>query len=80
MPNHRRFISRESLKLIWMRAEDDVMKICFYCNKCEKCNKFYKIMPECKKEGFLSFNKEVNNWEVTYRGKKNRYFKIKLRD
>ena len=27
MPNHRRFISRESLKLIWMRAEDDVMKI-----------------------------------------------------
>ena len=75
----RRFMSRESLKLIWMHAEDDVTKSCFYCRKCEKCIKFYEIMSECKKKGFLSFNIEVNNWEVTYRGKKNKHFKIKLR-
>ena len=65
----RRFMSRESLKLIWMHAEDDVMKSCFYCKKCEKRDKFYKIMNERKAKGFLSFNKEVKCSEVMYRGK-----------
>ena len=55
-------MSRESLKLIWMRAQDDVIsKSCFYCKKCEKCNKLYEIKDECKVKGFLSFNKEVRN-------------------
>ena len=75
MPNHRRFVSREFLKLIWMRAEDDVMKSCFYCKMCQKCNKLYEIWNECNAKGFLSFNKEVKNWEVTYRAK-NKHFKI----
>ena len=79
MPN-RRFMLREFLKLIWMNAEDDVMKSCFYCRKCGKCNKFYEIMDECNAKGFLSFNKEVKNYEVIYRGKKNKHFKIKPRD
>ena len=35
------FILSEFLELIWMHAEDDVMKSCLYCRKCEKCNKFY---------------------------------------
>ena len=69
-------MARESLKLIWTHAEDDVMKICFYCRKCEKCNKFYEIMDECKAKDLLSFNIEVKNWEVIYRGK-NKHFKIK---
>ena len=68
--SHQRFMSRESLKLIWMQAEDDVVKSCFYCKKCEECDKFYKIMNECKAKGFLSFTKEVKCWEVIYRGKK----------
>ena len=54
--SHRRFMLRESLKLIWIKAENDVMKSCFYCKKCEMCDKFYKIMNECKAKGFLSFN------------------------
>ena len=57
---HKRIMSRESLKLVWIHAEDDVMKSCFYCKKCEKCNKFYTIMNECKAKGFLSFIEEVN--------------------
>ena len=56
MPNSR-FMLRESLKLIWMHAEDDVMKRVFYCKKCEKCNKFYVIMNECKAKGLLSIYK-----------------------
>ena len=78
MPNQR-FMSRESLKLIWTHAEDDVMKSYFYCRKCEKCNNFYDIMDECKAKYLLSFNKEVKNWEAVYRGK-NKHFKIKPRD
>ena len=35
---------------------------------------------ECQAKGFLSFNKEVKNWEVIYKGKKNKQFKIKSRD
>ena len=62
-----------------MHAEDDVLKICFYCRKCEKCNKFYETMDECKAKGLLSFNKEVKNWEVIYRGK-NKHFSIRPRD
>ena len=73
----RHVMSRKSLKLIWIRAEEDVMKSCFYCRKCGKCSKFYEIMTECKAKGFLSFNKEVKNWEFM-RGK-NKYFKIKPR-
>ena len=65
MPN-RRFMSRESLKLIWAHAEEDVKKSCFYCSKCEKCNKFYEIMGECKAKGLLCFNMEVKNWEAIY--------------
>ena len=72
-------MSRESLKLIWTHAEDDVMKSCFYCKNCGKCDKFYKIMNECKTKGFLCFNKEVKCWEVIYRGK-NKHFEIKPRD
>ena len=67
--SYRRFMSRESLKLIWIQAEDDVMKSCFYCKKCEKCGKFYKIMNECKTKGFLGFNKKVKCREVMYTGK-----------
>ena len=78
MPN-RRFMLRESLQLIWMCADDDKMNSCFYCRKCEKCNKFYEIMNECKVKRFLSFNKEVKNWEVIHRGK-NKHFKIKPGD
>ena len=78
MPN-RRFMSRESLKLIWIHAEDDLMKSCFYCKKCKKCNKIYEIRDECKAKGFLSFNKEVKNLEVMYR-RKNKHIKIKPRD
>ena len=76
---HRRIMSRESLKLISIRAEDDVVKSCFYCKKCEKFNKFYNIMNECKEKDFLSFNEEVKCWEVVYRGK-NKHFKTKPRD
>ena len=54
--SHRRFMLRESLKLIWIKAENDVMKSCFYCKKCETCDKFYKIMNECKAKGFVRFN------------------------
>ena len=70
---------RESVKLVWMHAEDDVMKNCFYCKNCEKCNKFYEIMTECQAKGLLSFNKDVQNWEVMRRGK-NKHFKIRPRD
>ena len=55
------------------------MKSCFYCRKCEKCIKFYEIMNEYKAKGLLTFNKELKNWEVIYRGK-NKHFKIKPRD
>ena len=78
MPN-RRFMLRESLKLIWKDAENDVMKSCFYCKKCEKCKRFYEIRDECETKGFLSFRKEVLSCKVIYRGK-NKYFKIKPRD
>lgn len=74
---HQRFMSREFLKWILVPAEDDAMKICFYCKKCEKCYKFYEIMDECKTKGLLSFNNEVKSWEVMYRGNgKNKHFKI----
>ena len=74
-------MSRESLKLIWMDAEDDVMQSYLYCKKCQKCNNFYEIMDECKTNGLMSFNKEVKNWEVIYRGnEKHKHFKIKPRD
>ena len=71
--SNRRFMSIESLKLIWMHAEDDVMKSCFCCKKCEKRKKFYKIRNECETKGFLSFDKEVTSWEVIYR-EKNKHF------
>ena len=77
--SHRCIMLRESLKLIWIHAEDDVMNSCFYCKKCEKCDKFYKIINECKAKGFLSFSKEVKCWEVNYTGR-NKHFKIKPRD
>ena len=78
---HQRFMWRESLKLTWIPAEDDVMKNCFYCKNCEKCNKFYETMDECKRKGLVSYNKEVKNWEVIYRGNgNNKHFKIKPRD
>ena len=48
----RHVMSRKSLKLIGIHAEEDVMKSCFYCRKCEKCNKFYEIMTECKAKVF----------------------------
>ena len=79
MPNHQRFVPREFLKLIWMHAEDDVMKSCFYCKMCQKCNKFHEIRNECNAKDFLTFNKEVKNWKVTHRGK-NKHFKIIPRD
>ena len=41
-------MSRESLKLIRIRTEVDVMKSCFYCRKCAKCSKFYEIMTKSK--------------------------------
>ena len=76
----RDVISRESLKLIWIRAEEDVMKSCFYCRKCAKCSKFYEIMTECKAKGLLSFNKEVKNWEVIFIKKRlqHRCFPVKF--
>ena len=70
---------KRSLKLIWIRAEEDVIKSCFYCRECARCSKFYETMTECKAKGLLSFNKEVTNWEVMSRGK-NKHFKIKPRD
>ena len=72
-------MSRESLKSIWIHAEEDVMKSYFYCRKCAKCSKFYDIMTECKSKGLLSFHNEVKNWEVMRR-EKNKHFKIKPRD
>ena len=71
MPNHRRFMSRESLKLIWMNAETEMrMSGCHYSKKCKLCDKYFEIMNECKAKGLLTFNKEVETWEVMYRGKK----------
>ena len=38
-------------------------------------------MDECKTNGLMSFNKEVKNWEVIYRGnEKHKHLKIKPRD
>ena len=69
------------MKLIWSQAESKVMQVqgCFYCGKCENCNKFIEIENECKAKGLLSFNADVKNWEVVYRGK-NKHFKIIPRD
>ena len=78
---NRCFISRESIKLIWIHAEESVMKSCFYCKKCDKCNKYDEIRNECETKEFNSFNKEVRNWEVMYRGNgKHKHLKIKPRD
>ena len=77
--SHRRIMSRESLKLIWMRAEEDVMKSCFYCKKCEKCDKFFKIKNEYDAKGFRSFNKDINCLKVMYGGR-NKQFKVKPRN
>ena len=63
-------MSGEFLQLIWMYAEDDVMKSCYYCRKCERCYKFYEIMNECKAKGFLSFNKEVKNAKLSIEKRK----------
>ena len=77
MPNHRCFMSREPLKLIWMNAETEMwMSGCHYCKKCKFCNKYFEIMNECEAKELLTFNKEVETWEVMYRGK-NKHFKVK---
>ena len=75
----RHAVSRESSKLIWMCAEEDVVNCCFYCRKCAKCSKFYESMTECMAKGLLSFIKEVMNLKVVRRGK-NKHFKIKPKD
>ena len=77
--SRRHVMSRESLKSIWTRAEEDGMKSCFFCRKCAKCSKFYDIITECKAKGLLSFNKDVKNSKVMRRGR-NKHFKIKPRD
>ena len=72
-------MSRESLKLIWMNAENEMwMGGCRYCKKCKLCNKYFEIMNECKTKGLLTFHKEVKAYEVMYRGK-NKHFKVKPR-
>ena len=78
MPNQC-FMSRESVKLIWMQARNDVTNGCLYCKNFEQCNKLYGIMIECKAKSLLNFNKVVKNWEVMRR-EKNNHFKIKPRD
>ena len=75
----RQFKSKESVKLIWSQAESKVVQGCFYCGNSENCNKFIEIENECKAKGLLSFNADVKNWEVVYRGK-NKHFKIIPRD
>ena len=79
MPNHRSFMSSEPLKLIWMNAETEMWMSGFhYCKKCKLYDKYFEIMNECKPKRLLTFNKEVETWEVMYRGKNN-YLKVKPR-
>ena len=75
----RQFKFKESVKLTWMQAESKVMQGCFHCGKCGNCNKSLEIEKECKSKGLLSFNADVKNWEVVFRGK-NEHFKIIPRD
>ena len=55
------------------------MSGCHYGKKCKLCDKYLKIMNECKAKELLTFNKEVETWELMYRGK-NKHFKVKPRD
>ena len=41
--SHRRFMSRESLKLIWMHAEGDVMKSCFIVRSVKSAISFIRL-------------------------------------
>ena len=58
-----------------MQAGSKVMQGYFFCRECENCDNFFEIEDECKVKGLLTFNKEVMNWEVFYRGK-SKHFKI----
>ena len=52
------------------------MSGCHYCKKCKLCDKYFEIMNKCEAKGLLTFNKEVEAWEVMYRDK-NKHFKVK---
>ena len=41
--SHRRFMSRESLKLIWMRAQDNVIKSCFIARSVKNVISFMRL-------------------------------------
>lgn len=40
------------------------MSGCHYGKKCKLCDKYFKIMNECKAKELLTFNKEVETWEL----------------
>ena len=62
-----------------MNAETDIkMSGCHYCKKCKLSDKYFEIMNECEAMELLTFSKEVDTWEVMYRGK-NKRFKVKPR-
>ena len=58
------FADRFHNELILRKVEKKVIEKCFYCRECENYKKLSKYNEIFKQQGFGTFNKQINCWNV----------------
>ena len=58
------FERRRNTELIIRKIERLLKLKCFYCYNCENCTKFQIYQKEFKTNGFWTFNKHIEFWDI----------------
>ena len=58
------FDRRQGTELVLRRIEELLKRKCFYCHNCEHCTKFQTYKKEFTGNGFWTFNKHIQFWDI----------------
>ena len=58
------FDRRQGTELVLRRIEELLKRKCFYCHNCKHCTKFQTYKKEFTRNGFWTFNKHIQFWDI----------------
>ena len=63
-PTINYFADINHTELVLKKAEEKILKRCFYCQECKHCKTFKEYLKVFKQNGFWTFNKNIKVWNV----------------
>ena len=63
-PTINYFADINHTELVLKKAEEKILKGCFYCQEYKNCKTFKEYLKVFKQNGFWTFNKNIKVWNV----------------